>query len=735
MSVESNIFVLEILKQEEGLKVGIFEQKDIVPTVRNYTRVKVSSAQIEKLCQEEVLILNRADKAGLLDQGSFDSLKKIGQLLWDHLISRPVKDKLKSASSSSLILSLDEELIDIPWELLYDGVDFLCLKFNLGRLVRTRQYSAIPEYRGLNTRLRMLILADPTNNLKSAYSEGLNIRNQFDRKRKQVSIDFKSTSVDTFYVKKNLRDYDIAHFAGHCEYDAGNPKNSGWVLEDARFTAQDILALGETASLPSLVFSNACHSAKALSGSLDAHYQRKSYSLASAFLFSGVRHYIGTIRKVEDQAGLIFAREFYSRLIIGKTVGEALRLARLKLLQEYGIRSIFWASYLLYGDPNFTLFKTRTKLRSSVKLISRISSHKKALSWLILVAFGISLLIFLYNWLPTINPGTYLLSLKSQRMFNQGRNEEVVLVTNRIIKQDPGFVPAYSLLGDTYQRLGRFSLALKYYFDYAVYSQKRNDKKNITTAYLKIGWLYQQKGEYAKALDFYNKALNISLISNDKLNEAVALRKMAVWHMDKDDNNKALELLMKSYQINQDRQFMPGHRYNLACDYFDIGLVFTNKDDLGSARDFYAKSLKIFERLKLKYELSDYYFNLGEMYLLEKQHQKALDYYSRGLKIDQSQGNLPSVAADYNMIGELYLDMDNLKEAQEYFNQAILICRRTDARIELANAYYNLGSLYKREGRKNKTREYYRLAQEIFSSVDTPDYQRIKKELLELDNQ
>ncbi|MFH1397343.1 MAG: CHAT domain-containing protein [Candidatus Omnitrophota bacterium] len=734
MSVESNILVLEILKQKEGLKVGIFEQKDILPTVRNYSQVKVSLAQIEKLCQEEVLILNRADKAGLLDQGSFDSLKKIGQLLWDHLISRPVKDKLKSASSSGLILSLDEELIDIPWELLYDGADFLCLKFNLGRLVRTRQYSVIPEHRGLNTRLRMLILADPTNNLKSAYCEGINIRNQFDRKRKQVSIDFKSTSVDTFYVKKNLRDYDIAHFAGHCEYDARNPKNSGWVLEDARFTVQDILTLGETASLPSLVFSNACHSAKALSATLDAYYQRKSYSLASAFLFSGVRHYIGTIRKIEDQASLLFAREFYSRLIISKTVGEALRLARLKLLQEYGVRSIFWASYLLYGDPNFTLFKTKTKLRSGVKLISRISSHKKALSRLILGLFTIFLIIFLYNWLPTMNPGTYLLFLKSQRMFNQGRNEEVILANNRIIRQDPGFVSAYSLLGDTYQRLGRFNQALKYFFDYAVYSQKKNDKNNLAAAYLKIGWLYQQKGEYVKAFDFYNKVLVLSQENKDKLNEGAALRKMAVWYMDKDDNNKALELLMKSSQINQDRQFMSGHRYNLACDYFDIGLTFTNKDDLASAREFYAKSLKIFDRLKLKHELSDYYFNLGEIYLLEKQYQKALDCYVRGLKIDQAQGNLPSISADYNMIGELYLDMDNQKEAESNFNQAVLVALNTEARLDLANAYYNLGGLYKKTGRKSKTLEYYRLAQEIFSSMDTLDYQRIKKEILDLDN-
>ena len=131
----------------------------------------------------------------------------------------------------------------------------------------------------------MLILANPTADLKSAYLEGVNIKNQFDRKRAEISIDFKSTRIDTVYVKKNLRDYDIVHLAGHCEYDTDDPKNSGWVLSDGKFTTTDILALGESLHLPSLIFSNACHSAEAATGPMATDYQEKNYSLASAFLF------------------------------------------------------------------------------------------------------------------------------------------------------------------------------------------------------------------------------------------------------------------------------------------------------------------------------------------------------------------------------------------------------------------------------------------------------------------
>ncbi|MCX5710440.1 MAG: CHAT domain-containing protein, partial [Candidatus Omnitrophica bacterium] len=150
---------------------------------------------------------------GLLAHDSFKELLKCGKLLWDMLLTPQVKAKLKSSRIPDLVLSIDEELVDIPWELLYDGGSFLCLNYNLGRLVRTKREMAPVEYRGYSSVLKMLILANPTNDLRSAYLEGINIRNQFDRKRENVRIDFKSTSIDRLYVKKNLCDYDVVHFA------------------------------------------------------------------------------------------------------------------------------------------------------------------------------------------------------------------------------------------------------------------------------------------------------------------------------------------------------------------------------------------------------------------------------------------------------------------------------------------------------------------------------------------
>jgi len=728
---ESDSLVLEMLKLDNALKMSVCEQKEFASTLRHFSQSEVAFTEINTLCQEIISLLNKASKSRVSDQGLIRDLQKTGQLLWEHLLTKSVKETLKSTKASDLILSLDEELIDIPWELLYDGNTFLCLKFNLGRVVRTKAQASPPQYRSLESTTKMLILANPTSDLKSAYLEGVFIKNQLDHRRKEIAINFKSTHIDTLYVKKNLRDYDIVHFAGHCEYDADNPKNSGWVFYDGRFTAGDILTMGESVSLPTLVFSNACSLAKTPAELVDCDYQQKSYNLASAFLYSGVRHYVGAIRKIEDSVSLNFAKEFYTQLISGKSVGECVRQSRLRLIKEYGMNAIHWGSYLLYGDPNFILFRGKVK-PPRLKKKRDFSSFKKPLAFATILAAFIFLSAYLYMWLPSRNPNTYISYLKSQKLFLKGNNEQVISICNSILHSDPAFLAAYPLIADTYQRIGDRANALKNYFTYALYSQKRNDKKHLASAYIGIGWIYHCEGDYPKAVEFYNKALVLGQENNDRLNEAGALRKLAVWYMDKKEDNKALELLMRSAEINRERAYLYAHKYNLACDYFNIALLFTNKEDLTTAKDFYGKSLKLFEALKLRHELSDCYFNLGEIYKMEKQYQNALDYYAKGLKIDESLNNSANVASDFDMFGELYMEIGDFQQAEKYFNQALAGAQQLNDGLEIASASFNLGLLHKQKGHKNKAREYFRQAQEIYSRVDTQDYEKVKQELLSL---
>jgi len=720
--------ILEVFKQLDALKMGLFDQNQVSPTLRHYSQIEVSFEELSFLSQEMVGILNRPAKDQISKLDQLKSLQKTGQLLWDHLLSRSIKEKLKNSPPLALTLSLDEELISIPWELIFDGTNFLCLKFSLGRLVRSKGDSTLLQYRNLNESLRMLILANPNADLKSAYVEGLNIKNQFSHKNKKVSVDFKSTSIDKNYVKKNICDYDIVHFAGHCEFDKKDDKHSGWVLSDGVFKVEDILKMGQSLSLPALVFSNACHSAQINPLLIESQYQKTNYGMASAFLFAGVRHYIGSIRKIEDNASLVFARQFYAKLVNGVSVGESLRLSKLKLIKEYGLESLHWVNYLLYGDPSFVFFKIHRHKEQKHKL--GVFS-KKFISRIVLLIAVVFVAKFLAFWLPKINPNKAYLYLNAQVQYHNGNNQEAISLGQRAIDLDQNFLAVYPIVANSYERMGNKEKALKYYFDYVLRSEKLNNQVHLSQAYIKLGWFYQLDGQYVKAKELYDKAINLSRQLNDKQNLAVALRKLAVWNIDKKNYDQALDLLTKSASINQEHPNILENTKNLASDYFDIGLVFANKNDYPAAKEFYEKSLKIFQRLKLKNELSDCYFNLGEIFLLEKQYQQALDYYLMGLKIDQEHNNKVNLASDYNMIGELYLEMDDLKKAENYFKLSVGIAEEIKSKPDLADVNFNLGLLYKRMGRINISREYFRKAQEFYRLADPEKFQEVRQFLLD----
>ena len=708
---ELNTLVLEIFRQDNALGMSLSKQEELASTLKHYSKILLSSAEIERLCQEVAFVLNKAGSGKSRATDFSKGLKKAGQLLWDHLLTRQVKEGLHETKIQSLTLSLDEELIHVPWELLYDGSEFLCLRFNLGRLVRTKEPPAVTRYRNSHSTLKMLILANPTNDLRDAYAEGLNIKNQFDRKRNCVHIDFKSTYVDKLYVKKNISGYEIVHFAGHGEFDLDNPRNTGWVLSDGRFTPHDILSLGDNISMPSLVFSNACNSARPDDNLTMGSCRERNYSLASAFLFSGVRHYIGAIRRIEDPLSEDFAKEFYGYLISGRPVGECVRLSRQKLIKDNGLSQLTWASYLLYGDPNFSLFGAKIKPGKGEDKGKPISLQR-SLIYLSIILFCLASGAALFSHLPTLNPGAYASFLKAQDLFSKGSNEAVISLSCQAISSDPFLLATYPQLAETYLRLGELDKALKCYFDYAISSEKKRHKRDLSQAYIGIGWVYYLQRDYVKSAEFYNKAISLARENKDRLNEAIALRKLAVWHIDKEEYDLALEYLMKSSEINRERQALPAHRYNLACDYFDIGLVFTDKNDYPAAREFYDKSRLIFEKLKLKDELSDYYFSLGEIYMFEKQYQKAIELYDLGLKIDLAHNNKLSLAADYNMLGELYMEMDNSVKAETYFRQSKDVAKAIHAQVELGNAYQNLGLLYQKVGLGDKAKEHFRLARE-----------------------
>ena len=341
---------LELAREGRRLKASIVEGGD--KALRPYEIHEVDWQQVENSCREVLNILRRSNGSARPSSEILVSLKKSGQFLYDLLVPPQAKEKLAATGANILTLRLEDTLVHIPWELLYNGREFLCRRFAVGRIASTCQTSPSAPFNAL-------VIADPRGDLEAAYREGLEIKAFLDQRRDAFQVDFKSHPVNAAFVRKNLRDYDIVHYAGHADYHPQNPCESSWLLADGKLRANEVCAMGGLQPMPALVFSNACQSGHSTEWNTDDG--ERIFGLANAYLLAGVQHYIGTHCEVLDETSAYFARQFYRFLAEDISVGEALRRSRNELIQAYGEETLAWASYLLYGDPAFTFSLNSSK--------------------------------------------------------------------------------------------------------------------------------------------------------------------------------------------------------------------------------------------------------------------------------------------------------------------------------------------------------------------------------------
>jgi CHAT domain-containing protein len=368
-------FIIEASRENGYIKVSVYERGEGgEKTLRPYEHIDVPWEQIDARRREVINLLNRANRRAKVTREILESLKKSGQVLFDLLVPPKAREKLSATAACNLILYVDDKLVHIPWELLFDGRQFLCRRFAMGRIVRTRQAPTALSSRTPKSPFKVLVVADPRGDLEASYREGTEIRNFLDEKRDIFHVDFKSHPVDVSFVKKNLRDYDIVHYAGHADYHSENPSESGWLLKDARLKASEISAMGGLQPMPSLVFSNACQSGHSGEWRIGEEDEQQIFGLANAYLLAGVQHYIGTFWEILDEPSSQFAKLFYGSLSRGESVGEAVRKAREKLIGAHGEETIVWAGYMLYGDPTFAFDSAEKEEEVEEPVVRNIAS-------------------------------------------------------------------------------------------------------------------------------------------------------------------------------------------------------------------------------------------------------------------------------------------------------------------------------------------------------------------------
>jgi pimeloyl-ACP methyl ester carboxylesterase len=297
-----------------------------------------------------------------------DTIEAFGKELGKLILPADVALVLSQMKGRHLVVVHDAPSSRIPWEAIW--VDSWCPASDKGL---SRRYVAENlsvakwlEQRQQDAMLHLLLVVNPTLDLPGAESEGNRVRELFGA-HPSVKVDElrgPQATKRTLLEKFRSGAYDVIHYAGHAFFDPLKPSNSGILCH-----GKDVLSgadLATIGNLPSLVFFNACEAGRLRRGAPGRPGMKRgedkkrsvkrqleeSVGLAEAFLRGGVANYLGTYWPVGDAPAKRFAETFYTDLLNGYTIGEALLDGRKKVEEE---GSVDWADYIHYGSYDFVL--------------------------------------------------------------------------------------------------------------------------------------------------------------------------------------------------------------------------------------------------------------------------------------------------------------------------------------------------------------------------------------------
>ena len=306
---------------------------------------------------------------------SIPQLEKVSKLV-TAIMPDEVLGPLKASASPRIELIHDAESSRLPWETLTlpDGSYPALLGGFSRRFVSERAAVIWPPKQG--ERLRILMVIDPTGDLKGARDEGIAIKTGLAGNDQTIIRYLENEDATKENLKAILAEqpFDILHYSGHSGFNRENSHFSGLLLHNEEyFTGADVLAL---AQFPAVVIFNSCEAARirrrdpVLPGKTTASAARGvsddiagkilnrdaahgAISIAEAFLIAGVQHYIGTFWSVNDDAAALFGKILYEQLAEGSAIGKAITESRKALAAEH---MPDWANYIHYGNPDAEIF-------------------------------------------------------------------------------------------------------------------------------------------------------------------------------------------------------------------------------------------------------------------------------------------------------------------------------------------------------------------------------------------
>ena len=278
------------------------------------------------------------------DKGTLRLMERLGLILYSLFF-----EGLEEFLDENRYLLIDQQRYILPMELAYNGEQFLGLSHAIGNW--TGSWPSQTDTK---------IMREPPDRSSSEGSliigeDGKSVS----RILKNLTKVILSPDSSTLLKELSTKPYDVIHFSGHGHFDSNNPSNSylftGATSGDLQSHAGNHLTLSQLSKVDllrtNLVVLSACQS-----GIVTNDYQGL-IGFADKFLQLGAKSCITTIWSIQDQSASRFATYLYASLTQGHSVGESLRVARMRCWID-DRDMLTGLAYVLYGSPKIKIVES-----------------------------------------------------------------------------------------------------------------------------------------------------------------------------------------------------------------------------------------------------------------------------------------------------------------------------------------------------------------------------------------
>lgn len=191
------------------------------------------------------------------------------------------------------------------------------------------------------------------NELPLSEAEVMQISKEFE-KRKMKSENYFHEKATKENFKRDIGNYKYVHLATHSFVNEDNPELSGIAFFQPNCTEENVFDDGilyseEAYNLnlnADLVVLSSCESGigKIIKG-------EGMMALTRGFLYSGAKNILVTLWKIDDQHASQMMVDFYKQMLSGNSYAEALRQAKLKLINnKSSAKPLLWSGFVLIGN-------------------------------------------------------------------------------------------------------------------------------------------------------------------------------------------------------------------------------------------------------------------------------------------------------------------------------------------------------------------------------------------------